>query len=260
MTTGRLLGKVALVTGAARRRGIGRGIALCLADEGCDVVINDIAAVDEGEELVEQIRRLGRRAAFHLADVGDRPQVDAMVEAVLRDFGRLDIVCSNAGVADWQRLAEVTPESFRRQVAVNLTGAFNVCQSGARALVRQGNGGRIIVTSSVHVQMPFEAMAVYGATKSGLRALVDHMAIELARYGITVNHIGPGWVRSFINDRSPALRTEADVEATLRLIPAGRPGEPEEMGRAVCYLASDEASYVTGTFLRIDGGFVVGKY
>jgi NAD(P)-dependent dehydrogenase (short-subunit alcohol dehydrogenase family) len=86
------------------------------------------------------------------------------------------------------------------------------------------------------------------------------MAIELAPHGITVNHIGPGWVRSFINDRSPALQTEADVEATLRLIPAGRPAEPQEIGRAVCYLASPEASYVTGAFLRIDGGFVVGKY
>ena len=256
----RLDGKVALVTGAARERGIGRGIALCLARKGCDVAVNDVAAEAEGEELVERLRGLGHRATFHLADVSDRVAVDAMLDAVVEEHGRLDVVCSNAGVADWQTLAEVTPESLHRQVAVNLTGAFNVCQAGARTLVSRGEGGRIVVTSSVHVQMPFPAMAVYGGTKQALRALTEHMAIELAPYRITANHVGPGWVRSFINDPSPALRTSEDVEATLELIPAGRSAEPEELGNAVCYLASDEAAYVTGAFIRVDGGFVVGKY
>ena len=260
MTGQRLAGKVALVTGAARERGIGRGIVLCLAEEGCDVVVNDVAAEDEGKELVEHVRALGRRAIFVRADVSNRSEVDEMVEAAVKGFGRLDVVCSNAGTADWQNLVELTPASFRRQVNVNLTGAFNVCQAGARALVAQGSGGRIVITSSVHVQMPFPAMSVYGATKQALRAMAEHMAIELAPHQITVNHVGPGWVQSFINDTSPALQTQADVEATLRLIPAGRPAEPDELGHAVCYLASDEASYVTGAFLRVDGGFVVGKY
>ncbi len=256
----RLAGKVALVTGAARERGIGRGIALALAEEGCDVVVNDVAAEDEGEELVERIRQSGRRALFHRADVSDRRAVDEMVEAVRSDLGRLDIVCSNAGVADWQELTDVTESSFRRQVGVNLTGAFNVCQSSVRALVAQGDGGRIVVTSSVHVTMAFPAMSVYGGTKQALRALVEHMAIELAPYGITANHVGPGWVRSFINDASPALQSEEDVQATLDAIPVGRPAEPVDLGRAVCYLASDDAAYVTGAFLRVDGGFTVGKY
>jgi NAD(P)-dependent dehydrogenase (short-subunit alcohol dehydrogenase family) len=255
-----LNGKVALVTGAARERGIGRGIVVALAERGCDVLVNDVAAEDEGEELAEQIRSGGRRALFHKADVTDRDAVDEMVETAVAKLGRLDIVCSNAGVADWQDVVDVTEESFRRQVSVNLTGAFNVCQSGARALVAQGAGGRIVVTSSVHVQMAFPAMSVYGATKQALRALVDHMAIELAPHGITANHIGPGWVRSHINDASPALQTEDDVATTLTLIPAGHPAEPADMGNAVCYLASDEAAYVTGEYLRVDGGFVVGKY
>jgi NAD(P)-dependent dehydrogenase (short-subunit alcohol dehydrogenase family) len=255
-----LEGKVALVTGAARERGIGRGIALALAGGGCDVLVNDAAAEDEGEELAEQIRSGGRRALFHKADVTDRAAVDEMIETAVRELGRLDIVCSNAGVADWQDVIDVTEESFRRQVGVNLTGAFNVCQSGARALVAQGDGGRIVVTSSVHVQMAFTAMSVYGGTKQALRALVEHMAIELAPHRITANHIGPGWVRSFINDASPALQTDDDVATTLTLIPAGHPAEPADMGNAVCYLASDEAAYVTGEFLRVDGGFVVGKY
>ena len=255
-----LNGKVALVTGAARERGIGRGIVVALAERGCDVLVNDVAAEDEGEELAEQIRSGGRRALFHKADVTHRDAVDEMVETAIGKLGRLDIVCSNAGVADWQDVVDVTEESFRRQVSVNLTGAFNVCQSGARALVAQGAGGRIVVTSSVHVQMAFPAMSVYGATKQALRALVDHMAIELAPHGITANHIGPGWVRSHINDASPALQTEDDVATTLTLIPAGHPAEPADMGNAVCYLASDEAAYVTGEYLRVDGGFVVGKY
>jgi glucose 1-dehydrogenase len=255
-----LNGKVALVTGAARERGIGRGIVVALAERGCDVLVNDVAAEDEGEELAEQIRSGGRRALFHKADVTDRDAVDEMVETAIAKLGRLDIVCSNAGVADWQDVVDVTEESFRRQVSVNLTGAFNVCQSGARALVAQGAGGRIVVTSSVHVQMAFPAMSVYGGTKQALRALVDHMAIELAPHGITANHIGPGWVRSHINDSSPALQTEDDVATTLTLIPAGHPAEPADMGNAVCYLASDEAAYVTGEYLRVDGGFVVGKY
>src|SRR5579864_3835317 len=124
--------KVALVTGAARRRGIGRGIALCLAEDGWDVAINDVAAVDEGEELVARIRALGRRASFYRADVSDRVAVEAMVEAAQRDFGGLDAVCSNAGVADWHELVDVSEQSFDHIVAVNLTGAFNVCQTGAR--------------------------------------------------------------------------------------------------------------------------------
>jgi len=256
----RLTGKVALVTGAARERGIGRGIAVCLAEEGCDVAVNDVAAETEGRELVECLRALGRRAELYLADVSERLAVDGMVERIRADLGGLDIVCSNAGVADWEALLEATPESFDRQVAVNLTGAFNVCQAAARSMVAAGRGGRIVVTSSVHVQMPFPTMAVYGATKQGLRALTEAMAIELAPHGITVNHIGPGWVQSFINDRSPALQRAEDVAATLELIPAGRPAEPEELGRAAVYLCSPDADYVTGAFLRVDGGFVVGKY
>ena len=248
------------MTGAARERGIGRGIAQCLAEEGCDVAVNDVAAEAEAAELVDALRGLGRRALFVQADVTDRGAVDAMVERIEGDLGPLDIVCSNAGIADWRPLLDVTEESFDRVVSVNLGGAFNVCQSAARAMLARGNGGRIVVTSSVHVQMPFAEMSVYGATKAGLKGMVETMAIELAPRGITVNHIGPGWVRSYINDASPALQTDEDVRTTLTLIPAGRPAEPREMGRAVVYLCSGDGDYVTGEFLRVDGGFVVGKY
>jgi glucose 1-dehydrogenase len=256
----RLAGKVALVTGASHERGIGRGIALALALEGADVVCSDVGFADAGEELAAELRGMGRRSAFATVDVTDRASVDALVEQVERDFGSLDIVVSNAGTADWQEVVEITDESYDKIVAVNLTGAFNVGQAAALAMTRAGRGGRIVFTSSVHVQMGFPSMAIYGSTKQALRALAETMAIELAPSGITVNHIGPGWVKSQLNDRSPGLQTREDEEATLQLIPIPRPSEAIEQGYAVAYLCSDEAEYVTGEFLRVDGGFVVGKY
>jgi NAD(P)-dependent dehydrogenase (short-subunit alcohol dehydrogenase family) len=256
----RLAGKVALVTGAAHERGIGRGIALALADEGCDVCVNDLAFVEMGEELCEQIRALGRRAFFIRADVSDRRQVDGLVSRVEQELGPLWAACSNAGVADWQDWTAITDESLDRIVGVNLTGAFNVGQAAARAMVERGGGGRIVFTSSVHTQMCFPQMAVYGATKQAVRALCETMAIELGEHGITVNHLGPGWVRSQLNDRSPGLSTTEAEQATLELIPLGRPSEAIEQGRAVAYLCSPDADYVTGEYLRVDGGLVVGKY
>lgn len=248
------------MTGAARERSIGRGIARCLAEEGCHVAVNDVAAEEEGAALVAELQALGVRALLALADVSDARAVEAMLSAVESELGPLDVVCSNAGVADWRPLLDVDEAAFDRLVGVNLTGAFNVCTGAARRMIVSGRRGRIVVTSSVHVQMPFADMAVYGATKGGLKSLVETLAIELAPYGIAVNHVGPGWVRSFINDASPALQTEEDVQATLKLIPAGRPAEPRELGRAVVYLAGGDGDYVTGEFLRVDGGFVVGKF
>jgi glucose 1-dehydrogenase len=253
----RLEGKVALVTGAAHERGIGRGIVRELAAEGARVSVVDVAHEEMGEELA---REVGGR--FYRADVSDRLQVDELVGRVEDDLGPLDVVASNAGVADWQPFAEITDASFDRIVGVNLTGAFNVGQAAARAMVARGRGGRIVFTSSVHVQMPFATMAVYGATKQGVRALCEAMAVELAPHGITVNHIGPGWVLSALNDPSPALQDEEELRTSLAQIPiGGRPADPRELGRAVVYLAaSPDGDYVTGEYLRVDGGFVVGKF
>jgi NAD(P)-dependent dehydrogenase (short-subunit alcohol dehydrogenase family) len=253
-------GKIALVTGAAHERGIGRGIALALAQAGCDVAINDVGFEDMALEFAEHLRGLGRRSAFYRADVSDRAQVDAMIARIEDELGPLDIACANAGVADWESFWEISERSFDRVVGVNLTGAFNVGQAAAKAMVASGRAGRIVFTSSVHVQMGFPQMAVYGATKQGVRALAESMAIELAAHGITVNHIGPGWVKSQLNDRSPGLQTEEDEAATMALIPIPRPSETIEQGHAVVYLCSPEADYVTGAYIRVDGGFVVGKY
>lgn len=256
----RLAGKVALVTGASHDRGIGRGIALALAQAGADVACSDIAFEDQGHELVGLIEGLGRKSVFLPSDVSDRAAVDALINDAEHALGALDIVCSNAGTADWQAFHEITDDSLDRIVGANLTGAFNVGQAAARAMRSHGNGGRIVFTSSVHVEMGFPSMAVYGATKQAVRALAEHMAIELAPEGILVNHIGPGWVKSQLNDRSPGLQTDEDEAATIELIPIPRPSEAIEQGHAVVYLCSEEASYVAGEFLRVDGGFVVGKY
>jgi NAD(P)-dependent dehydrogenase (short-subunit alcohol dehydrogenase family) len=252
--------KVALVTGAARRRGIGRGIAEQLAADGCAVAINDVAAGDEAAELVAALTARGGMAGFYQADVSDRSQVETMLDAIEADLGPAEIVVSNAGIAAWESLESSQDATFDRLVAVNLTGAFNVGQAAARRMLRRGAGGRIVFTTSVHVDMPFPGMALYGATKQALRALTELMAIELAGSGITVNHVGPGWVKSDLNDASPDLRSAAAESATMALIPAGRAAEPREIGRAVAYLCSAGASYVSGAYLRVDGGLVVGKH
>jgi NAD(P)-dependent dehydrogenase (short-subunit alcohol dehydrogenase family) len=198
-------------------------------------------------------------AGFYRADVSDRSQVEAMLDAIEVDLGPAEIVVSNAGIAAWESFESSQDATFDRLVAVNLTGAFNVGQAAARRMLRLGVGGRIVFTTSVHVEMPFPGMAIYGATKQALRALTELMAIELAESGITVNHVGPGWVKSDLNDASPDLRSAAAESATMALIPAGRAGQPREIGRAVAYLCSAGAGYVTGTYLRVDGGLVVGK-
>jgi NAD(P)-dependent dehydrogenase (short-subunit alcohol dehydrogenase family) len=155
----------------------------------------------------------------------------------------------------------MSAELWERLVGVNLHGCFATCRAAAAVMRAQGMGGRIVVTSSVHAQMPFAQMGVYGGTKQAVGHLVGVMAREWAPDGITVNHIGPGWVASAINDRSPDFATPEAQAGVRRIIPLGhRPGEPEEMGEAVAYLASDAAGYTTGAYIRVDGGLVIGPY
>jgi NAD(P)-dependent dehydrogenase (short-subunit alcohol dehydrogenase family) len=249
------------VTGAARDRSIGGGIARVLAAHGADVVVNDLAVSEEGERRVQEIEALGRRAALIAADVTDAAAAERLMAQTVERMGRLDIVVANAGVADWQPVAGMSADLWDRVVGVNLHGCFNTCRAAAALLRAQGEGGRVIVTSSVHAQMPFALMSVYGGTKQAVGHLVGVMAREWARDRITVNHIGPGWVASAINDTSPDFSSEEARQGVRRIIALGhRPGEPEEMGEAVAYLASDEARYTTGAYIRVDGGLVMGPY
>jgi NAD(P)-dependent dehydrogenase (short-subunit alcohol dehydrogenase family) len=259
--SGELSGKVALVTGAAGARSIGRGIALALARRGADIAINDVGHLKEGADRVSEIEAIHRRATFIQADVADPRECERLVAEAVRRLGRLDVFCANAGVARWQELAEVTREAFEAIFSVNLHGCFFGCQAAATQMRRQGTGGRIIVTSSVNAVMPHAKLGIYGATKHAVAHLVSVMAREWAADDITVNHVGPGWVDSRINDPSPDFATEELRAAARASVPlAHRPTEPREIGEAVAYFAGPGASHTTGAFLRVDGGLVIGKY
>ena len=256
-----LEGKVAVVTGAARDRSIGSGIAIALAARGADVVVSDVAHEREAAGRLAEIEARGRRAAFIAADVSDAADCERLVNTAAERFGRLDIFCANAGVAHWQKLADVTKDAFEQITGVNLHGVFFGCQAAAARMRAQGDGGRIIVTSSVNAVMPFETLGVYGATKHAVAHLVGVMAREWAADRITVNHVGPGWVDSKINDRSPQFATEELKAAARGATPLEqRPVQPREIGEAVAYFASPGAAMTTGAFLRVDGGSVIGKY
>jgi glucose 1-dehydrogenase len=256
----RLLGKVALVTGAAHERSIGWGIAKALADEGADVVVNDVAAPEMLEGRAAEIRALGRRSLAIQADVSQADQVDAMIEQTARELGHLDILASNAGVIRWERFLDITPANLRKIVDVNIKGNVYCCRAAAQQMIRQGNGGRIIITSSVQADVQFPINPVYGGTKKAMHIFVGTLALELAQHNITVNHIGPGWVRSPLNDPAPGQQTQQEIEAQRLAVPLKRDGSIEEMGRAVVYFASEDGAYTTGAFLRVDGGLGISKY
>jgi len=255
----RLQGNVALVTGAVDERSIGWGIARALADEGADVAVNDVSRPDELEQRAQEICAKGLRGLAVPGDVTKPDQVEAMVARVAETMGHIDILASNAGIIRWEPFLEITPKNLRAIVDVNLKGNVYLCQATARQMIRQGNGGRIIVTSSVQADLQFPNAPVYGATKHAMHIFVGCLALELAPYNITVNHIGPGWVQSALNDPAPALQTARGIEEQRKAVPLKRDGQPYEMGRAVVYFASSDGDYTTGAFLRVDGGLALGK-
>lgn len=255
----RLQGKTALVTGASDPRSIGWGIARSLAEEGTDVIVNDVVRPDALTERVRDLEALGRRGLGIQADVTAPDQVNAMFAQAIQTFGRIDIVVSNAGIIRWEHFLAITPANLRAIVGVNIKGNVHVCRAAAEHMRAQG-GGRIIITSSVQSDMQFPITPVYGATKRAMHVFVGCLALELAPYSITVNHIGPGWVMSALNDVSPELQTEAGLVAQRAVVPLKRDGHIDEMGRAVVYLASSDGDYITGEYIRIDGGLGIGKY
>ena len=206
----RLQGKVALVTGAGDPRSIGWGIALALADEGADVVVNDVNPAGLDERAAD-LRAKGVRPLCYAANVADGAAVRAMFAAAVAEMGRIDIVVSNAGIIRWERFLDITPGNLRALVDVNLKGNVYVCRAAAEQMIAQGDGGRIIITSSVQAHRQFPITPVYGATKHAMFAFVGALALELAPHNITVNHIGPGWVRSALNDPAPDQQDAAGV-------------------------------------------------
>ncbi len=246
---GKLDGKVALVTGSSR--GIGKGCALALAEDGADVVVNYRSHPDDAAATVREVEALGRQALAYGADVSDRAQVDAMVEAALHRFGRLDVLVANAYRSIRQPFLEMTLDGLNQTLAVTMLGAFHACQAGARAMVSCGNGGSIVIVASIHAEHAFAGAAAYNMAKFGITGLGLTMANELIRHRIRVNILNPGWIdtpgeRQFLSDD--------ELFAEGAKLPMGRLGQPREMGRVVAFLASDDASFVTGSILRADGG------
>jgi NAD(P)-dependent dehydrogenase (short-subunit alcohol dehydrogenase family) len=254
----KLAGKVALVTGAARDRGIGRGIALALAEHGADVAIADFGHEDEAARRVEELEALGRRAAFVRADVSRADENERLVRETVERLGRLDVFVANAGVARWQRLTDVTRDAWDAVLGVDLHAVVFGCRAAAAQMRRQGEGGRIVITTSVHAAQTGSPLGVYGAAKHAAGHLAGVMAREWGDDGISVNHVGPGWIDTNINDVSPDFATPEARESVRAGVHFGhRPGEPREIGEAVAYLVC--STYTTGAFLRVDGGLTVAR-
>ena len=256
-----LTNKVALITGAAGERSIGWGIAQKLAAEGAHIILNDLPQRTQDLEARTQILEdMGAKAIIAPADITQPGDVTAMINAGVKAFGKLDILCSNAGMIRWESFLDITPSVLQAQVNINIKGNMLVCKAAAEQMIEQGKGGRIIVTSSVQTYFHFPITPVYGGTKHAMHIFVGALALELAPHNITVNHIGPGWVETAMNDASPELITEEDLKNQAAAIPLRRAGLTEEMASAVAYFSSDEAAYTTGAFLPVDGGLSIGKY
>jgi glucose 1-dehydrogenase len=232
---------------------------LALAGRGFDVAINDVGHEDEAARRVGEVEAAGRRACFVAADVSRPEENERLVAETVARLGRLDAFVANAGVARWQRIVDVTRADWDVVMGVNLHGVVYGCRAAAAQMRRQGDGGSIVVTSSVNAVMPFSPLGVYGASKHAVGHVVGVMAREWAADGIAVNHVGPGWVDSNINDPSPDFDTDEKRAAARATIPLRhRPTEPAEIGDAVAFLVS--STMVTGSYLRVDGGLVIGKY
>ncbi len=247
----RLEGKVAIVTGA--NSGIGMAIAQRFAAEGAHVAVNYLPGGTREADTLKELAAFPTEGMPAPADISKRADVEAMVQAVVQKYGRLDIAVNNAGVEIKKPFLEITDEDWNFVLGVNLNGSFLLAQTAARQMVKQG-GGKIINISSVHEDVPFPAYAPYCTSKGGVRMMMRNMALELAPYNINVNNIAPGAIATPINQA--VLNDPAAKAAAVGEIPWGRFGKPEEVAAVALFLASDDASYVTGSTYCVDGGLV----
>jgi glucose 1-dehydrogenase len=255
-----LQGQKALVTGASS--GIGRAIAHSLGEAGADVVINYVSDEDKAEALAAEIRAKGSRALTLRADVSDESQVRAMFGAMLEELGTIDILVNNAGLQQDAPFHDLTLAQWNKVLGVNLTGQFLCAREAVREFMRRGvrpevscSAGKILCVSSVHEVIPWAGHVNYAASKGGVMLMMKSLAQEVAPYRIRVNSICPGAIRTPIN--MEAWATPAAYGELLKLIPYKRIGEPEEIGRAAVWLASDYADYVHGISLFVDGGMTL---
>lgn len=245
--------KVALVTGSAR--GIGRGIALRLAADGYRVAVNGPSADDGPQETVAQIASDGGEAHGFVADVGIAAEATGLVDAVVAHFGRLDVVVCNAGICPFGPFDEVTEEVWDRTHQVNLKGTFLVSQAASRVLIEQGDGGRIVAISSISAIAGGSMQTAYTPTKAGQVSLMRSLAIALGPHGITCNCVEPGTIETDLN--AEVLADPSMREHYASRIPVRRIGAPADIAGAVAFLVSEDAAYVNGTEILVDGGALV---
>ena len=243
-------GKIALVTGGSR--GIGRAIALKLAEAGCDVAVLYAGRRDAAEETVQQLQGLGARAICVQCDVSDENQAAAAFKQVSDELGLPDILVNNAGIVRDGLAMRMSAENFRAVLDTNLTGAFNMIHACLPGFLRR-RSGRIINISSVSGMMGNPGQANYASSKAGLIGLTKTIAREVASRGITVNAVAPGFIET---DMTRSMNVDA-LNAGVKQVPMGRMGRPEDVANAVRFLASDEAGYITGSVLKVDGGMYI---
>jgi glucose 1-dehydrogenase len=246
----KLDGKHALVTGSDQ--GIGQAIAIRLAEEGADVVVNYRKNKDGAEETRGKIEALGRRAAVIQADVSKVEETAHLVSEAIAAFGSIDILVNNAGMEKNASFVDVTEADYRAVIDVNMTGPFFCTQAFARHRAKVGGTAKVINISSVHEDLPFPHFTPYCMSKGGLKMMMRNIAIELAPLGITVNNVAPGAIRTPINAK--LLSDPKLLEPVLNNIPLHRLGEPSDVAGLVAFLASSDADYITGSTMFVDGG------
>jgi len=255
-----LKGQRALVTGA--NSGIGKAVAIALGQAGADVVVNYVAVEKEAQIVVDEIKQSGVRSYAHLADVSKEDQVQAMFARMMQEFGTIDILVNNAGLQRDAAIDQMTLEQWNTVISINLTGQFLCAREAVREFKRRGvvpavscAAGKIICMSSVHEVIPWGGHVNYAASKGGIELMMKSIAQEVAPHRIRVNSIGPGAIRTPIN--RTAWETPEALASLLTLIPYGRIGEPEDIGRTAVWLASDLSDYVHGQTIFVDGGMTL---
>ncbi|KAH9870903.1 hypothetical protein J1614_006475 [Plenodomus biglobosus] len=255
--------RTAIVTGSAR--GIGKAIALRLANDGYDVCINDVQANKDGsDEVVREIQALGRKAFAHTADVSNLNEVQGLVEASVSELGPLSTMVANAGIAQVKALLDLTEQDLKRMFEVNVFGVYNCYSTAAKQMISQGTGGKILGAASIVAFKPFPLLSHYSASKWAVRGLTQAFAMEMATHNITVNAYAPGIVGTAmwelidekLGETTGAKKGETIKKYTNDLIALGRTSVPEDVAGTVSFLCSKDSDYMTGQTIVIDGGII----